>query len=120
VLPMSVSRRTRLSRLEAFAKFGPGVLYIFSTVYYFIMWTSVADPWHVGMDPDPVLFFMMIEGSGAGSIPLTNGSGFGRPKNMWIRIRIWIRNTDVDSIVIDIGHVPWGKSAVEYFSKLSC
>jgi hypothetical protein len=34
----------------------------------------------------------MIEGSGAGvgSIPLTTGSGSGRPKNMWIRIR----NTD--------------------------
>jgi hypothetical protein len=32
----------------------------------------------------------MIEGSGSGSIPLTNGSGPGsmRPKNMWIR---WIR-----------------------------
>jgi hypothetical protein len=29
----------------------------------------------------------MIEGSGAGSIPLTSGSGTGRPKNMWIRIR---------------------------------
>ncbi len=29
----------------------------------------------------------MIEGSGAGSIPLTNGSGSGRPRNMWIRIR---------------------------------
>jgi hypothetical protein len=46
----------------------------------------------------------MIEGSGSGvgsgSIPLTNGSGSGRPKNMWIRwIRIWmrirIRNTDL-------------------------
>jgi hypothetical protein len=40
----------------------------------------------------------MIEGSGAGAragcIPLTNGSGSGRPKNMWIRwIRIRIRNT---------------------------
>ncbi len=37
-------------------------------------------------------FCMMIErsGSGAGSIPLTSGSGFRRPKNMWIR---WIRNT---------------------------
>ncbi len=35
----------------------------------------------------------MIEGSGSGSIPLTVGSGSGRPKNMWIRIRIWIRNT---------------------------
>jgi hypothetical protein len=28
---------------------------------------------------------MMIEGSG--SIPLTSGSGSGRPKNMWIQIR---------------------------------
>jgi hypothetical protein len=38
-------------------------------------------------------FCMMIEGSGSragsGSIPLTSGSGSGRPKNMWIR---WIRN----------------------------
>ncbi len=33
----------------------------------------------------------MIEGSGSGSIPLTSGSGSGRPKNKWIRIR----NTDV-------------------------
>jgi hypothetical protein len=32
--------------------------------------------------------------SGSGSIPLTSGSGSGRPKNMWIRkIRIRIRNT---------------------------
>jgi hypothetical protein len=31
-------------------------------------------------------FCMMMEGSG--SIPLTSGSGSGRPKNMWIR---WIR-----------------------------
>jgi hypothetical protein len=45
-------------------------------------------------------FCLMIEGSGSGSIPLTNGSGFGsrRPKNMWIRwirirIPIRIRNT---------------------------
>ncbi len=30
-------------------------------------------------------FCLMIEGSG--SIPLTNGSGSRRPKNMWIRIR---------------------------------
>ncbi len=37
----------------------------------------------------PYYFGMMIEGSG--SIPLTNGSGPERPKNMWIR---WIRNTD--------------------------
>ncbi len=32
-------------------------------------------------------FCLMIEGSGSGSIPLTNGSGSMRPKNMWIRIR---------------------------------
>ncbi len=30
-------------------------------------------------------FCLMIEGSGSGSTPLTNGSGSGRPKNMWIR-----------------------------------
>ncbi len=30
----------------------------------------------------------MIERSGSGSIPLTSGSGSGRPKNMWLR---WIR-----------------------------
>ncbi len=36
----------------------------------------------------------MKEGSGSGTIPRTNGSGSGRPKNMWIRwIRIRIRNT---------------------------
>jgi hypothetical protein len=29
----------------------------------------------------------MIEGYGSGSIPLTNGSGSERPKNMWFRIR---------------------------------
>jgi hypothetical protein len=34
---------------------------------------------------------MMIEGSGSGSILLTSESGSGRPKNMWIRLRI--RNT---------------------------
>jgi hypothetical protein len=43
-------------------------------------------------------FYMMVEGSGFGSIPQTYGSGSGRPKNMWIRwiqirIRIRIRNT---------------------------
>ncbi len=41
-------------------------------------------------------FCIMIEGSGAGagSIPLTDGSGSGRPTNMWIRwIWIRIRNT---------------------------
>jgi hypothetical protein len=38
----------------------------------------------------------MIEGSGAGSVSVsqTNGPGFGRPKNKWIlRIRIRSRNT---------------------------
>ncbi len=38
----------------------------------------------------------MIEGSGAGSVPLANGSGFGfwRPKNIQIlRIRILIPDT---------------------------
>jgi hypothetical protein len=38
----------------------------------------------------------MIEGSGSGSILLTNGSGSG-PKNMWIR-RIGIRNTALKSV----------------------
>jgi hypothetical protein len=34
-------------------------------------------------------YFCMIEGSasGAGSVPLTNGSGSVMPKNLWIRIR---------------------------------
>jgi hypothetical protein len=35
----------------------------------------------------------MLERSGAGSIPMTNGSGSRRPKNTWIRIWIRIRNT---------------------------
>jgi hypothetical protein len=41
-------------------------------------------------------FGLVIEGSRSGSIPLTDGSGSRRPKNMWIRwirIRIRIRNT---------------------------
>jgi hypothetical protein len=37
-------------------------------------------------------FCTMTERSGSGSIPLTNGSGSGRPKNLWIRW-ILIRNT---------------------------
>ncbi len=43
----------------------------------------------------------MIEGIGSGSVPLTNGSGFGsrRPKNICIR-RIRIRNTDSNPIRI--------------------
>jgi hypothetical protein len=43
----------------------------------------------------------MIEGSGSGTMPLTNGSESGsmRPKNMWIRwIRIRIRNTEYNSV----------------------
>ncbi len=42
-------------------------------------------------------FCLVIEGSGSGSTPLSNGSASGlrRPKNMWIRwIRVRIRNTD--------------------------
>ncbi len=51
--------------------------------------SSVADPWHFGVDPDPGIhasvqtnyFCLMIERSVSGSIPLTNGSGSRRPKN---------------------------------------
>ncbi len=35
---------------------------------------------------------LMLEGSGSGSLTLTNGSGSRRPKNIWI-LRIRIRNT---------------------------
>ncbi len=39
-------------------------------------------------------FCLMIEGSWSGYVSLTNGSGSGRPKYIWIlRIRIWIWNT---------------------------
>ncbi len=38
-------------------------------------------------------------GSGHGSIPLTNGSGSGRPKNTWIRILI--RKTGYDSVKVN-------------------
>jgi hypothetical protein len=40
-------------------------------------------------------FCLMIEGSGSGSVPLTNGCGSRRPKN--IRIRICIPKTNVSS-----------------------
>ncbi len=40
-------------------------------------------------------YFCMIEGSGSGSIPLTSGSGSGRPKTPLIRW-IRIRNTDLE------------------------
>jgi hypothetical protein len=42
----------------------------------------------------------MIEGSGSGAVSLTNGSGSGRPKNIWI-LRIRIRNTAI-SYVSDV------------------
>ncbi len=32
-------------------------------------------------------FCLTTEGAGSGSVPLNNGSGSGRPKNLWIRIR---------------------------------
>jgi hypothetical protein len=40
------------------------------------------------------MFFLMIEGSGAGSgtVSQTNGSGSGRPKSIWILL-IQFRNT---------------------------
>jgi hypothetical protein len=52
----------------------------------------------VGIKVFLTFFCLVIEGSGSGSIPLTDGSGSRRPKNMWIRIRI--RNTDVKCIKI--------------------
>jgi hypothetical protein len=45
-------------------------------------------------------FCMVVEGSGSGSIPLTNGSGSGMPKKMWIRIRN--RNTARRNTVLKI------------------
>ncbi len=46
-------------------------------------------------------FCLMIAGPGSesGSIPLNNGSGSRRPKNMWIRIRI--RNTAIHCTIKD-------------------
>ncbi len=35
------------------------------------------------------IYCLMMEGSWSGSVPLTNGSRSGRPKNLRIRIRIW-------------------------------
>jgi hypothetical protein len=49
---------------------------------------------HVTYFMNVLLFCLMIEESGSGSIRLTNGSGSRRPKNIRIlQIRIWIRNT---------------------------
>ncbi len=45
------------------------------------------------------------EGSVSGSIPLTTGFGSGRPKNMWIQIRLWIPNT-VPDLFLFRGHEP--------------
>ncbi len=66
-------------------------------------------------------FCMMIEGSG--SIPLINGSGSGRPKNMWIRwiriqIRIRIQNTAslLDSLGQEAGH---SDTVAGYFNHFS-
>ncbi len=58
-------------------------------------------------------FCMMTEGSGSGSIPLTNGSGSGRPENMWIRwirirIRIRLRNTAVQCTTCCIRYLAHG------------
>ncbi len=47
-------------------------------------------------------FCLMIEGSGSGSVALTNGSGSRRPKNIWIR-RIRIRNTAWKSWIVHRG-----------------
>jgi hypothetical protein len=45
-------------------------------------------------------YYICFIREGSGSIPLTNGSGSGRPKNTWIRwIRIRIRNTAIYSTV---------------------
>jgi hypothetical protein len=44
-------------------------------------------------------YFCLIEGSG--SIPLTNGSGSGMPKTMWIRIR----NTGFHSVTHCVKHL---------------
>jgi hypothetical protein len=41
----------------------------------------------------------MMEESGAGSVLVTNGSGCGRPKNIWI-LRIRIRNTEFKTLFL--------------------
>jgi hypothetical protein len=52
---------------------------------------------------------LMIEGTGS----LTNGSGSGRPKNIWI-LRIRIRNTDYRTLQEQIdGKGPESNSVVE-------
>jgi hypothetical protein len=65
-------------------------------------------------------FCMMIEGSGSESIPLTSGSGSGRPKNMWIRIR----NTDFKKACRETQDIPYFTSvnaplSVSYYCRLT-
>ncbi len=76
-----------------------GSAYYFLRYIYIIFQRQKVKKGHkiVGIKVFLTIFRMMIEGSGSGSrsIPLINGSGSGRPKNMWIRwirIRIRIRN----------------------------
>ncbi len=62
-------------------------------------------------------FWLMIEESGPGSIPLTNESGPGRPKNMWIRwirIRIRIRNTAENEVFLIKKDPYWKLSLVGF------
>ncbi len=71
--------------------------YYFLTVHlhHFLKIKSQKEPQNSRNQGFSYYFSMMMEGSVSGSIPLTSGSGSGRPKNMWIRwIRIRIRNTD--------------------------
>ncbi len=42
---------------------------------------SVGHLWHFGTDPDAEFRIL-------GSVPLTDRSGYGRPKNIWIQMRI--------------------------------
>ncbi len=66
-------------------------------------------------------FCMMMEGSRsgsrAGSIPLTNGSGSRRPRNLWIRIR----NTDNNITFLgrerSLGRRPTGPGGLLLFAR---
>jgi hypothetical protein len=52
---------------------------------------------------------MMIEGSG--SIPLTSGSGSGRPKNMWIRNTGQLHDLGVNGPLVILDDVKFPKFA---------
>jgi hypothetical protein len=52
----------------------------------------------------------MIEGPGAGSTSQTNGSGSGRPKNIWI-LRIRIRYTDY-GLLVPRGLTSWSLTKI--------